>query len=533
MNATSQKKVPIMNSINLSSVIYEDRNFVKEKLSKFPYEIQKVLFAKYESIKVRRERNLFLLDFEEQMSDKLNINPSLMNLNHDEDSLREYAKDRAELCSRYAAMSNHVNINEITDHLIAYAETYGISVNVNGNSNGIIKRLRDPIWWLRKLRKSLTKNIETAFHHLNRVNNFNGKYASDWLTSQRHNQLARHERAMSATFFVNDLGQTFSLKELSDKSISNPKIRKAELMVRIRGFEDISKHQGDEGLFLTITCPSKFHRSYSKSGQDNPNWNGSTPLEAQNYLNNVWQRIRAKLDRQKIRFYGFRVAEPNHDGTPHWHLLLFVNVNDSESLIDICRDYALMEDSNEIGARKHRFTVKRIDPKKGSATGYIAKYISKNIDGSDLDSDIDGGNAVTAAERVNAWASCWGIRQFQQLGGPSVSVWREARRLKEFHTETCNELDKLRQAADRSDWMEFTGLMGGVFVKRTKQLARPLYDFTVDKETGEINIHQYDDIPTKSLKGIVSNGVKLITRYIKWTKQVFQRKNLFNLEYCQ
>ena len=81
--------------------------------------------------------------------------------------------------------------------------------------------------------------------------------------------------------------------------------------------------------------------------------------------------------------------------------------------------------------------------------------------------------------------------------------------------------------------MEYTKLMGGVFVKRTRQLARPLYDFTVDKDSGEMNIHQYDEIPTKSLKGIVSNGIKLITRYMKWTKQVFQRKNLFNLEFCQ
>jgi hypothetical protein len=42
---------------------------------------------------------------------------------------------------------------------------------------------------------------------------------------------------MKQKFLTNHLGESFSLAELADKNVSNPAIRRAELMTRMHGFE--------------------------------------------------------------------------------------------------------------------------------------------------------------------------------------------------------------------------------------------------------------------------------------------------------
>lgn len=384
-----------------------------------------------------------------------------------DESLRDYAKAHSARCGRLVAVRTAEDAFLL---LSSIATEHGLKPPIIKDKvtlEGGIKRLCDEFWWRRQLRRYCGRTAEAFAISIDMVHKHAGIYASNETVNRRRDQKQRASDLLAELVAINEDGQEFTLEQLAASSVSNPRNRRNELMTRIAGLEAVAKTRGDMALFLTVTCPSRMHARYSKSGQEAANYDGTTPREANQYLNKkVWSCIRSKFKRDGIEVYGFRVVEPMNDGTPHAHFLLFVSPENSEMVQTIFRTYALQEEGDEPGAKEHRFTVEVIDPKKGTATGYIAKYISKNIDGFGVDKDLYGHNAATSAERVSAWAAIWGIRQFQQFGGPSVTVWRELRRM---GPQDNPEFEKIRIAADAGQWNEFTLLMGGPTASRKDQ----------------------------------------------------------------
>ncbi len=440
-----------------------------------------------------------------------------LNLCAENDELLKAARRFAEKC--HTARARTVSPSEGYQACLRIVDHYQIkrpSIK-SDNLEPALKRMCCHHWWFRRIKILRQRKIETISRNIALVSRLRGIYASDYTIHVNRKQKERTREYLATTFVGNENGELFSLQNLADRSVSNPAIRRAELMTRIRGFEMVADHLGHVGEFYTVTTPSRMHACLHH-GASNPRYDGTSILQAHQYLVHNWSLIRAELHRLDIQPYGFRVVEPHHDGTPHWHLLLFMPEKHRETVRKVMRHYALLDSGNESGAQEHRFKAQAIDPAKGTAAGYIAKYISKNIDGFALDQDLYGNDAAQAAERITAWANTWGIRQFQQIGGPSVTVWLQLRKLDKADDP---ELETIRQSATASDWAAFMLAMGNPETPHNQQAIKPFYDKAkqLNPMTGKTYspaFNRYGETASSRVAGIVWKGLSYSTRKHVW-----------------
>ena len=420
-----------------------------------------------------------------------------------------------------------------------------------GAAASLLVRLLDESWWLRKINRAWAIYCELIAILTGQVRKGVSPYASAHAVREFTQRKAAQRAWMENMSAVNEeLGQEIDLTDAIMASVANPEIRRHELMVRMRGFEDMAQEQGKLGLFLTLTAPSSYHawrvgkQDKSKTYQ-NEDFNNATPTETNRLLCKQWARFRAALAREKVGAFGFRVVEPHHDATPHWHCLLFINPEHQHVFLTLLafhftaaeRDELKMPNGTELNALAQsrirnklphiksllditdkqtikainpRVNWKVIDPEKGSATGYIAKYIAKNIDGHKVGMDYEAEAPVDHTTiAVAAWASCWRIRQFQQIGGPAVSVWRELRRLGDDVIEWDRVLELARHAARNARWGDFINAMGGIDAPRKEHLIR------LSKRMDEA-ANKYGEDVIKLLGVITDVGNTAVTRTEGW-----------------
>ncbi|NVH64817.1 replication endonuclease [Burkholderia pseudomallei] len=429
-----------------------------------------------------------------------------------------------EICLKARRIANDVSLRShglsiLDAHIVAEnaCAMYGVDLPNFEHPAERVARVRCELWWRRQLRKKHIRALEHSNIRLHYVHRKAEPYASDDAVRRRVAQNRRNDRTLKSVTVENENGQQFTLAELAAKGISNKALKRGELFTRLRGLEELADDAKLRGVMFTLTCPSRFHCVRTTGGvvEPNPVYADASPREAQAYLRKVWQRIRAELKREGIVFFGMRVAEPHHDGCPHWHGLVFSDK--VERFCAVMRKHGLRDSGDEPGAQLHRVRFEVIDKAKGSAVGYVAKYISKNIDGyavgehktNDgyvIQADMWDGDEITPSQRVEAWAALWGIRQFQQFGGAPVGVWRELRRVKEEDLPSEAESPQIRaawaaaQKTDErpADWAAYSRAMGGIAGETRMVYVR----YTIEQREGRYGIG-----PVRVPHGVEALGV--------------------------
>lgn len=382
-------------------------------------------------------------------------------------------------------------------------------------------------WWYRKLWQMRCEWREEQLRAVCLVNKKASPYVSYEAVIHK-----REQRRKSLEFFrshelVNEDGDTLDMEDVVNASNSNPAHRRNEMMACVKGLELIAEMRGDCAVFYTITCPSRFHATLN-NGRPNPKWTSATVRQSSDYLVDTFAAFRKAMHKAGLRWYGVRVAEPHHDGTVHWHLLCFMRKKDRRSITALLRKFAIREDREELGTNTGpRFKSELINPRKGTPTSYIAKYISKNIDGRGLAKEISketGRSLRDSAEHVCAWASLHRVQQFRFFGIPGRQAYRELRLLAGQAARVQGErkagapvldnprLDAVLAAADAGCFATYIMKQGGVLVPRKHHLVRTAYELNDEPSAyGDHGIRIYG-IWSPIIEG------KICTHAMKWKK---------------
>ncbi|PXK55937.1 endonuclease [Klebsiella variicola] len=372
---------------------------------------------------------------------------------------------------------------------------------------GSLARMLCADWWYRKLWQMRCEWREEQLRAVCLVNKKASPYVSYEAVIHKREQRRKSLEFFQSHELVNADGDTLDMEDVVNASSSNPAHRRNEMMACVKGLELIAEMRGDCAVFYTITCPSRFHATLN-NGRPNPKWTSETVRQSSDYLVDTFAAFRKAMHKAGLRWYGVRVAEPHHDGTVHWHLLCFMRKKDRRTLTALLRKFAIREDRDELGNNTGpRFKSELINPRKGTPTSYIAKYISKNIDGRGLAKEISketGKSLRDSAEHVSAWASLHRVQQFRFFGIPGRQAYRELRLLAGQTARAQGDkkagapvlenarLDAVLAAADAGCFATYIMKQGGVLVPRKHHLIRTAYEFNDEPGTyGDHGIRIY------------------------------------------
>ncbi|MFW1081267.1 replication endonuclease [Vibrio parahaemolyticus] len=278
------------------------------------------------------------------------------------------------------------------------------------------------------------------------------KYAATESIKIREERIKASDEYLKSVKLTN--GKTAYDMKKSDKN------KLIELYLTSKAFQDIADSKGFKWLFITPTLPSEFHSNPSKGKK---NWNGSSVRDGNEFLKKQMNLLRKKIKEDEMEFnlengFGMRVAEPQQDGTIHYHIVLFTAKRNIDYYKKVFKKYFEREIEIKLGFKKEKIKTGCLIIEEGfdkngneventaSAASYIMKYCLKNNDLDELDNKRDK-REFNEIDAVNAWKSANRIRSFSTLGIKSAKTkYDDCRKVANYINKTVklNKYKKFR-----------------------------------------------------------------------------------------
>lgn len=444
------------------------------------------------------------------------------------------SEDKAEYLENVICWFYHQFAYNFMPHLKKYLNRYDVE--------GLLARFSSEIY-VRRLLNSIRADYVQEVSRIMGMLSHDKPYTTDWLMHVYERRDRRTQEFLEAMGIFDVNGELIcTLADAHKSSISHKPNRIAEMLVRSKGLCEAAQELGCEGYFVVLTTPSRFHsvttRRNSKKGKKgksnallvpNVKWEqgGFESIKAgHQWLFEVFERVRKRLDKLGILPAGLRTVEPHVDGTVHWNFLFYCYEGEAQQIINIFKEEALRDSPDEAGAKRHRIKIKKIDYSKGNGFSYVTKYITKmsgatNQKGTQLLNDrLSNLSFNDAVSRVATWSRSSGIRLYQFFGLPPVTVYRQLRTfrsqfhpndimLRQFTEQEVEQLEAIRFACDAHDYKTYILLNGGFF--SSERFVRPYYH---QPHSGEgVKLNGYGEECKAVVFGIKFNGKVMLTKY--------------------
>ena len=447
---TSKEKLQLITWLKLERMINDE--FIENNLLRVPdmfiCHISGLLksFVKDGKINFAKE----VIEKLAKLCGRFKLNPTLI-----EEGVALLATECASTCEKIISSCSSKPLQAQIDLLERELDSLDISYSKGKTQKAIIARYCCSKWWNRKLRTIHFQNIECIAQLIGLINGKRQKYVTNYSVKCKKHSRSVHNTFFNSLLVMDEAGSEHELIDFIQASLSNPSNRQAELMMRMFGAAKYAQNEQYSAHLITILCPKEMKASYN-NGRLNRNYLNNSAREANDFINKVWRNTRSSLDKKTKNYFGFRVAEPCKDGSPHWHMIVYSSPHDTELVIStlkkkINQSYRFL--GEKYACKFHSKKLKEESDVK-TALHYLLKSIKQNIKD---DSD--------AKERISTWASANKIRQYAQFGLPPIGLIRTARKLAKT---SSIEIRALLSFSLKGDWLSFIENIGWKAGQRTK-----------------------------------------------------------------